>query len=174
MLQKGLDWIGLAPGVGEFFDGANAVVYAAQKDWGNAFISAAAMVPFWGNIGTGARIAKNTGREAKEAGKAVLPQALNGGTANTSVYFGVKDGKNIYVGISNNVSRRETQHGDRFDELREITTSQVTRGEARAIEQALIVENPGFTNKINSISPKHAYYDDAVSWGQAWLQEKRH
>ncbi len=37
--------------------------------------------------------------------------------------------------------------------------------------QALIVENPGFTNKINSISLKHAYYDDAVSWGQSWLRE---
>lgn len=48
--------------------------------------------------------------------------------------------------------------------------NQVTRGEARTIEQALIVENPGFTNKINNISPKHAYYDDAVSWGQAWLR----
>lgn len=41
----------------------------------------------------------------------------------------------------------------------------VTRGQARAIEQALIVRNPGFNNKINSISPTHSYYDDAASWG---------
>jgi len=50
-----------------------------------------------------------------------------------------------------------------------ITTSAVTRGEARAIEQALIVRNPGFNNKINSISPNHSYYQDAVDWGEAWL-----
>ncbi len=80
MLQKGLDWIGLAPGIGEFFDGANAVVYVAQKDWGNAFISAAAMVPFWGNLGTGARIAKNTGRETKEISQAAAPRFITTGS----------------------------------------------------------------------------------------------
>lgn len=30
--------------------------------------------------------------------------------------------------------------------------------------------NPGFENKINSISPTHIYYNDAVEWGEAWLR----
>jgi hypothetical protein len=37
-------------------------------------------------------------------------------------------------------------------------TGSVTRGEARAIEKARIVRNPGFENGINSISPTHGYY----------------
>ena len=63
------------------------------------------------------------------------------------------------------------QHCARFDQLEAITDSPVTRGQARAIEQALIARNPGFGNKINSISQTHSYYDDAVSWGEAWLQQ---
>lgn len=52
-----------------------------------------------------------------------------------------------------------------------ITSAPVTRGKARAIEQALIVRIPGFQNVRNSISPNHAYYDDAVSWGESWLRQ---
>lgn len=33
------------------------------------------------------------------------------------------------------------------------------------------MRNPRFENKINSISPTHAYYDDAVSWGNSWLRQ---
>jgi hypothetical protein len=39
-----------------------------------------------------------------------------------------------------------------------LTPTAVTRGEARAIEEALILRHPGFENKIHSISPKHSYY----------------
>ena len=81
----------------------------------------------------------------------------------------MRNGTAIYTGITNNIGRRAGQHGNRFDGLEKITDVAVTRGQARAIEQALIIRNPGFNNKINSISPKHSYYDDAVSWGEAWL-----
>ena len=43
------------------------------------------------------------------------------------------------------------------------------RGQARAIEQAIIERNPQFENLINSISPTHHYYDEAVAWGETWL-----
>jgi len=46
----------------------------------------------------------------------------------------------------------------------------VTRGEARAIEQALIESNPGFQNIRNSISPTHPWYSNAVEWGKNWLR----
>ena len=97
-----------------------------------------------------------------------FPKALSGGPANTHVYFGMVNGKPAYAGITNNLGRRQAQHGSKYV-LDPITTSAVTRGEARAIEQALIVRNPGFNNKINSISPNHSYYQDAVDWGEAWL-----
>lgn len=40
--------------------------------------------------------------------------------------------------------------------------------EARAIEQALIVRNSGFENKIDSISPSQPCYQWAVDWGESW------
>jgi hypothetical protein len=46
----------------------------------------------------------------------------------------------------------------------------VTRGEARAIKEALIVRNPGFGNMRHSISPTHPWYRQAVEWGEAWLK----
>jgi hypothetical protein len=108
---------------------------------------------------------------AANAGAHALPKALSGGAADTYVYFGSRNGKNVYTGITNNVGRRTSQHGDRFDGLRQITDAPVTRGQARSIEQALIVRDPGFQNVRNSISPNHAYYDDAVSWGESWLKQ---
>lgn len=81
-----------------------------------------------------------------------LPKALSGGAADTYVYFGTRGGKNVYTGITNNLTRRGAQHGERFDQLVRVTNEPVTRGQARSIEQALIARNPGFENKINSIS----------------------
>ncbi|WP_198303533.1 hypothetical protein [Cellulomonas sp. PSBB021] len=109
---------------------------------------------------------------AANAGAHVLPKALSGGPANTHVYLGIRSGKPVYGGITNNLARRSSQHGARFDQLQQVTSAPVTRGQARAIEQALIVRNgAGFENKINSISPTHSYYDDAVSWGESWLKQ---
>ena len=98
-----------------------------------------------------------------------FPDELAGGPSNVHVYFGVRDGKPLYAGITNNVGRRQAQHGDQFV-LDPLTTDPVTRGQARAIEQALIERNPGFKNEINSISPRLSYYQSAVDWGEAWLQ----
>lgn len=75
----------------------------------------------------------------------------------------------VYAGITNDLAARQAAHGERFI-MDPITTSPVTRGEARAIEQALIVENPSFQNIRNSISPNHPYYQDAVDWGKQWLR----
>ena len=80
------------------------------------------------------------------------------------MYYGVRDGKNAYVGITSNIARRQAEHGDNYV-LRPITTTPVTRGQARAIEEALILRNPGFENKIHSISPRHGYYQQAGGLG---------
>ena len=101
-----------------------------------------------------------------------VPDSLLQGEANTSVYLGIKDGEADYVGISKNVEIRQSQHGDRFDYLNEITSEQLTRRQARAIEQAMINNNPQYSNKINSISPNRDWYDEAVQWGTTWLTER--
>lgn len=50
-----LDVLGLVPGFGEVADGVNAAWYAAEGDWVNAGLSAAAMVPFVGWAATGGK-----------------------------------------------------------------------------------------------------------------------
>jgi predicted GIY-YIG superfamily endonuclease len=100
-----------------------------------------------------------------------VPDSLMEGEADTDVYFGVKDGDKVYVGISKNVPARENQHGERFDYLSKITKQKLTRRQARAIEQVLIELNRGkFQNLINSISSERDWYDEAKSWGFSWLE----
>jgi hypothetical protein len=84
------------------------------------------------------------------------------------VYRGFRGDNAVYCGISCNVPARQIQHGDRFD-IREMSPM-MPRGQARAIEQAMILRNPQFENVRNSISPAHEYYNDAVRWGESWLQ----
>ena len=106
-----------------------------------------------------------------KSGSGSVPNSLLQGDPNTRVYLGIIDGEPDYVGIAYDVERRQSQHGDRFDYLREITTEPLTRRQARAIEQAMIKNHPEYSNKINSISTKRDWYNDAVTWGKAWLRE---
>ena len=101
-----------------------------------------------------------------------IPESLLQGKADTRVYLGIKNGKPNYVGITNDIERRQNQHGDRFDYLQEITSEPLTRRQARSIEQVLIENNSQFSNKINSISPKRNWYNDAKVWGSAWLKRR--
>jgi hypothetical protein len=120
------------------------------------------------------KISESTGGEISSGNvgeSEVVPESLLKGKADTRVYFGVKNGKNDYVGITKDLKKRQYQHGDRFDVLKEITTEPVTRRQARAIEQVLIEDNPQFSNKINSISPNRDWYNDAISWARKWLSE---
>jgi hypothetical protein len=101
--------------------------------------------------------------------KTPLPQELQGGRL-TDVYVGKVNGvPRVYSGISVNVGRRQVQHTlSRFN-LEHITLEPVPRGAARCIEEALIVRSKG-QNLIHSISPDHAYYPQALAWGEEWLQ----
>jgi|GEM_PF-6271074 len=51
-----LDILGLTPGLGEFADGLNGLIYLGEGDYVNAGISGLAVVPVLGSFGTGARI----------------------------------------------------------------------------------------------------------------------
>ena len=137
----------------------------------------------------GARIAESAGEAAarateralskaktlaRERRAAKLPEALTVGRnaeQGVGVYRGVSNGEQVYSGITNDLERRALQHGDRFSRLVDLTESgTVSRGEARAIEQALIVRDVG-ENLRNEISPLHPWYQQAVDWGEAWLQQ---
>ncbi|MGT2911560.1 hypothetical protein ACVR1I_07600 [Streptococcus cameli] len=97
---------------------------------------------------------------------------LNKGDANNTVYLGIKNGEPVYTGITKQPSNsRLGQHirsGKDIDYLEPIYEG-VTRNQARAYEQNLLenpIGNSNKLNKINSISPKNKYHDDAVNWAQ--------
>lgn len=55
VVQFGLDIAGLVPVIGEIADGLNALIYALHRDYVNAGLSLAAMIPFAGWAATGAK-----------------------------------------------------------------------------------------------------------------------
>jgi hypothetical protein len=55
--------------------------------------------------------------------------------------------------------------------LAPLNLCKLTKDQARAIEQLLTVQNPNFDNLINSISPKRAWYDEAISWATDWQKQ---
>jgi len=193
-----------ASGVAVIGDVRDFIKGVLSLDLGGAALSAAGLIPVVGDgakIGKGVAKFASRGANAEKAayryiyelpvdhslkrkiaasalGDAakVLPKALAGGEKTTVVYIGTKKGKKVYAGITKDPERRQVQHlapGGKGVTIERIS-EKLTRGEARAIEQALIkraggAKAPGFLNEINSISPKHSYYEDAAEWGEAWL-----
>ncbi|MDQ8205894.1 RHS repeat-associated core domain-containing protein [Coraliomargarita sp. SDUM461003] len=176
-VQTGLSFLGLIPVVGNVFDVVNAGISAGRGNYADAALNLAASLPGVGQAATGAKFAgvgfgltkfsKATNTLARNVDN--VPASLLRGNADTSVYLGLRNGQPVYTGISKDIAKRQAQHGDRFV-LQNITSDPLTRRQARAIEQALINRNPGFENKINSISPKRDWYQEAVNWGESWLQ----
>ncbi|MBO0931732.1 hypothetical protein [Fibrella aquatilis] len=70
-LHSVLDVVGMIPVVGELADGANALMYAAEGNYAEAAIAAAAMIPVVGNLATGAKFM----RKGSKALKAFLKNA---------------------------------------------------------------------------------------------------
>ncbi len=92
---------------------------------------------------------------------------MNNGENNNSVYYGVEGDEHTYTGITKQpIDKRLYQHrttGKPFDSLEERYTN-LTRNQARAIEQYHIESGPNLRNKINSISPQNKFYSQAMEW----------
>ncbi|CUR54669.1 hypothetical protein NOCA2210019 [metagenome] len=104
-----------------------------------------------------------------------LPFELAGGPTTYVVYKGEN-----YIGITTDFERRLAQHaraGRSFIPVPIPGASGLSRGEARAIEQAcidqggLMSSNGSLENRINSIDPNHDYFTAAVDFGLARLKE---
>ena len=87
------------------------------------------------------------------------------------MYLGYLDGRPVYVGITNNVARRQSEHGLRFDYLVPITANKVTRNQALAIEQAMKNRHREFQNINNPIAKSRSIFDEAIQFGETWLHE---
>ncbi len=113
----------------------------------------------------------------KMFGSAVkLPKSLEGGPKENSVYKGVG-----YVGITKDFPRRKYEHataGRMFTPALIAGASGLSRGQARAIEEACIVElglkadGGTLENQQHSIDPRLPYHAEAITWAQKFLRER--
>ena len=97
---------------------------------------------------------------------------LNKGEKDYKVYFGRKDDKDVYTGITKQpIEDRLYQHNNNikspkgFDELR-LQIDDLTRNQARSIEQYFIKNGPNQFNSINSIRENRDIYDCAIEWAE--------
>jgi hypothetical protein len=103
--------------------------------------------------------------------------AANTARGTTTVYQSVTaTGRVQYVGITNNIVRRAAEHLRTSGIAIEKVLGGLRRGDARAIEQALIdyhglSKNGGtLLNRINSISPLNPNYNSKLARGYELLQ----
>ncbi len=176
--QGGLDGVGVLDPTG-VSDAINALIYAGRGQWGNAAISGIAIAPYIGDIGKGGKYAAKGAKALKAVDKAGdiakysdeatdFAKWLNKGPGNVGVYNGLnKAGDDVYVGITNNIIRRQGQWGNTF-RIKEMTGG-LTRNQAKAIEQVIIEQNPHYLNIINSISPSNPNYQQAIDWANYYL-----
>ena len=124
-----------------------------------------------------------TGMAIGFTGGAVIGAVIGGsiGYSTTkihSVYISKTDDVVTYVGRTNNISRRTTEHAlaNRGIVPQEVA-NKLTLKQARGLEQALInkygmIKNGGtLLNKINSISINNPIYQKAVSWGVKYISK---
>ncbi len=98
---------------------------------------------------------------------------LNKGKANNTVYFGLENEEKTYVGITRQeLSKRRYQHnhfgGKNFTNLSP-QYENLTRNQARSLEQYHIKRGPNKRNIINSISIKNKYHDAAEEWAVNYI-----
>ncbi|MBW7877612.1 MAG: hypothetical protein H3C47_16670, partial [Candidatus Cloacimonetes bacterium] len=104
---------------------------------------------------------------------------LNNGDENVQVYLGRnRTGEPVYVGISNDVNRRQIEHGDRF-RIDPIADEKLTRMQAKAIEEYYIEvgnfhnkKSPLMENRKHSISLKNKDYEHYQDFARDWLQKR--
>ena len=97
---------------------------------------------------------------------------LNKGEKDYKVYFAVKKDNYVYTGITKQtIEDRLYQHNNNikspkgFNNL-EIQIDDLTRNQARSIEQYFIKNGPNQFNSINSIRENRDIYDCAMEWAE--------
>ena len=97
---------------------------------------------------------------------------LNKGEADNTVYFGMEDDVAKYVGITKqDINKRLAQHNRKGKNFSNLLSKHknLTRNQARALEQYYIENGPNELNKINTISPNNRFYHQAKAWAKEYL-----
>ena len=116
---------------------------------------------------TSSRASTSSSTSHSSFSNSIFEKWLNKGPKNNTVYFGKSGGKYNYTGITMQpLDQRLKQHratGKDFDYL-DAKHPNLTRNQARAIEQYYIETGPNALNRINSISPRSMFYSYAMQW----------
>jgi RHS repeat-associated protein len=153
---------------GEFVQGLVINTFAGMATGATVHHLTPVDTPTTGNNGPNPNGAPPAGNGGAGGGAPDLPQALGAGrNADPGVsVFQRADGQ---YGTSVDPASRAADLGQ--DVTTVPGTENLTRGEARAVQQALIERQGGGYSGNNAISPNHDYYGDSVSWGENWLQQ---
>jgi hypothetical protein len=115
---------------------------------GKALAKAGAVLGKVRGIYAASKFGRGLSRAARALSKA-LPAAFHIGPTDTQVYFGYREGKVVYVGITNNIGRRQKEHGKRF--VISPITPKMTRLKAMGVETLLILGARGAGYKLDNI-----------------------
>ncbi len=175
-LQDVADTLSYVPVIGTPADIASAIGYGSKGDWGNAGLAILSILP----IGDALRLGKAGVKGGAEA-VAIGSRYVDDVAAAASMAEDVKvyrsfasDGSVSYVGITNDIDRRTTEHlgtGKGISPVPVAGLGSLSRLDARAVEQVMInnyrlKKNGGsLINQINSISTKNADYDTLITRG---------
>ena len=145
--------------------------------WAGLVGDAIDLLPIVTGVGETTRAIRTANNLAETADNAA--DAIKGGSKalDNVVYLSKNaDGAVQYVGITNNLARREAEHlASKGIQIRELMTG-LSRADARSVEQALIEihglgKNGGtLLNKINSISQKNPIYAESLQKGYELLK----
>jgi len=175
-VQDAVDTLSYFPVIGTPADIASAIGYGSKGDWGNAGLAILSILP----IGDALRLGKagvKGGAEAVSIGSRYVDDVAAAASMaeDVKVYRSfASDGSVNYVGITNDIDRRTTEHlgtGKGISPVSVAGLGSLSRLDARAVEQAMInnyrlKKNGGsLINQINSISTKNADYDTLITRG---------
>jgi hypothetical protein len=150
------DGLGLIPGAGEVFDGANAVIYASRGKTFEASLSLGAMIPFIGWSATGGKLARKVPYiyKANEA----LVKAVKAAKGRGSL---IKAGNVLDKGGFTAAGRALQKHGSRTGSIFPKATGNAATINAQG-EAVLnrILTNPNATNAIRH----HARFGNVLEY----------
>lgn len=171
-----LDVVGLVPVVGEIADGANAAWYAAEGDYTNAALSAAAMVPFAGWGATGVKLGmkgyKGLSKTAKVVDKVAKTKVgkfagLNKPTKAAKFY-----GPDRYEATTNSEVKNYTGEGTTLENLKNKSKVNKNLGSNRVAQGAAswkraVASNKSGTSLTNLIKQRNSSKKGSAEYAKA-------
>jgi len=188
-LQNMLDAVSLVPGIaGDVATGVSGTIDLVRGHWTGAGLSLTGLIPVLGGAAVISKLEKAAAKMAEverlaklskvdAMAEKMLKAARKGQKLDTFVYRALGNAKKvIYVGITNDIARREAEHlaqqGFRIKPL----LKRLSRSDARAVEQVLIEihglgKNEGtLLNKINSIAKTNPIFGAQLRRGLELLK----